>query len=56
VLVDYRRSCNIRSKTEVLDALLLARYGEERHPPAWHPLPEEIEHLRSLLASRDDFV
>lgn len=56
MLVDYRRSGNIRSKTDALDALLLARYGEERHPPAWYPLPEEIGHLHNLLASRDDFL
>ncbi len=54
VLVDYRRSQNIRSKTDKLDAHLLARYAQEKQPRAYKPLPAEILSLRALLHHRDD--
>jgi len=54
VLVDYRKSVNIRSKTDALDARLLARYGWEYRPATWKPLPKEIQTLRFLLARRED--
>ena len=54
VLVDYRKSVNIRSKTDALDARLLARYAQEQHPRAWKPLPPEMQTLRYLLARRED--
>src|SRR5947208_785808 len=54
VLVDYRRSQNIRSKTDKLDAHLLARYAQEKQPRAYKPLPAEILTLRALLHHRDD--
>jgi transposase len=54
VLVDYRKSVNIRSKTDALDARLLARYAHEQHPHAWKPLPQEMQTLRYLLARRED--
>lgn len=54
VLVDYRRSQNIRSKTDKLDAHLLARYAQEKQPRAYQPLPTEILSLRALLHHRDD--
>lgn len=54
VLVDYRRSQNIRSKTDKLDAHLLARYAQEKQPRAFKPLPAEIVNLRALLHHRDD--
>jgi len=54
VLVDYRRSQNIRSKTDKLDAHLLARYAQEKQPRAYTPLPDEIVTLRALLHHRDD--
>ena len=54
VLVDYRRSQNIRSKTDKLDAHLLARYAQEKQPRAYKPLPAEILSLRTLLHHRDD--
>lgn len=53
-LVDYRRSQQIRSKTDKLDAHLLARYAQEKQPRAYKPLPVEIVSLRALLHHRDD--
>lgn len=54
VLVNYRKSRNTRSKTDKLDAMLLAQYARERQPLAWHPLPTEVSALRSLLSYRTD--
>ena len=54
VLVDYRNSVNVRSKTDALDARLLARYAQERRPRLWKPLPPEMQTLRFLLARRED--
>jgi transposase len=54
VLVSYRQSRNTRSKTDKLDAMLLAHYARERQPRAWHPFPAEVVALRSLLAYRSD--
>src|SRR5437667_2812166 len=54
VLVDYRHSVNVRSKTDALDARLLARYAQERRPRLWKPLPPEMQTLRFLLARRED--
>lgn len=54
VLVDYRRSQNIRSKTDKLDAHLLALYAQEKQPRAYKPLPAEMVTLRALLHHRDD--
>jgi transposase len=54
VLVDYRKSINIRSKTDALDARLLARYAYEQRPRAWKPLPPEMQTLRYLVARRED--
>ena len=54
VLVAYRKSVNIRSKTDALDARLLARYGWEYRPATWKPLPAEIQTLRFLMARRED--
>jgi len=39
VLVSHRQSRNTRSKTDKLDAMVLAQYARERQPRAWHPLP-----------------
>lgn len=54
VLVSYRQSRNTRSKTDKLDAMVLAHYARERQPRVWHPLPDEVLALRSLLAYRSD--
>jgi transposase len=54
VLVAYRKSVNMRSKTDALDARLLARYAWEYRPATWKPLPQELQSLRYLLARRED--
>lgn len=42
----YATSQNLRSKTDKIDAALIARYGEKEQPAQWHP-PQA--HLRELL-------
>jgi transposase len=54
VLINYRKSRNTRSKTDKLDATLLAHFAQQMQPLAWHPLPQEVMALRSLLTYRDD--
>jgi transposase len=51
---DFGKSRGIRAKTDAQDALLLARYGAEADPPAWHPLPAEVAELESLQRRKDD--
>lgn len=54
VLVEYRRCQQIRSKTDKLDAHMLARYAQEKQPRPYQPLPTELLTLRALLHHRDD--
>jgi transposase len=46
---DFAKGCGQRAKTDKQDALLLARYGSERQPPPWAPLPPAVSELESLL-------
>jgi transposase len=46
----------LRTKTDKTDAKLIARFCEKMNPPAWHPDPPEIEHLRALGRRRDALV
>jgi transposase len=56
VLVNYRKSQNIRSKTDKLDAELLARYAQQHQPRLWTPLPQPVQSLRRLLEYRRDVL
>ncbi len=51
---EWANSCGQRAKTDGQDALVLARYGAERQPPPWQPLPAELSELESLLRRQDD--
>jgi len=46
---DFGRGLGQRAKSDRQDALLLARYGAERKPSCWAPLPSEVSELESLL-------
>ncbi len=56
VLVSYRKTKNMRRKTDKVDAYLLALYSKDEQPAAWIPLSDEVTRLRSLLAYRDELV
>lgn len=45
----YGESCGIKTKNDQHDARLLARFGHERQPPAWHPPALPVRHLKALL-------
>lgn len=50
---NYARSLPRRSKTDALDAHVLAQFASERQPPRWSP-PEQVYHeLRQRLLVRD---
>jgi transposase len=51
---DWAKGVGQRAKTDAQDALLLARFGAERRPPAWAPLPAEVAELDSLLQRQED--
>ena len=53
VLVSYRKTKNMRRKTDKVDAYLLALYGKDEQPPVWIPVSDEVMALdgMQLLAS-----
>lgn len=51
---DWARGQGRRAKTDGQDALLLAQYGAQVHPPHWQPLAQEVSDLEQLLRRRDD--
>lgn len=52
---DFARSEGTLNKTDQRDALTLALYGVEKHErlTLWQPEPEEIRHMRALVARVD---
>jgi len=53
---DYRNSGLKLAKTDRLDACLLARFGEERHPPTMFPRNVAWQMLKDLVSARNDAV
>jgi transposase len=50
---DFAKSGNRLAKTDAIDALILAQFGEERKPPV-RPLPDgDLQELRALLVRRE---
>lgn len=45
----YAQSHLSRTKTDKADATLIAQFCQERHPPAWQPLPQEIRDLQAMV-------
>lgn len=50
---DFARGMGVMTKTDRVDAFILACYGELRKPTAWVPPPSEITELKALLRRRD---
>lgn len=46
---DFSRALAMRSKTDALDSLVLARYGVAMRPAAWQPPPAHVRELRALI-------
>jgi len=49
VIKAYSQSHLSRAKTDKVDATLIARFCQERKPPAWSPLPREVRELQALV-------
>jgi len=47
---DFARSLGVRTKTDVVDSGVLARYGALLKPPLWQAPPLEVRELKALLA------
>lgn len=52
----YAESLPRRSKTDALDAQLLARFAAERQPQRWSPPPAIYHELRQRLIARDGLL
>lgn len=50
---DFGRSLAVRTKTDGVDSLVLARYGALLNPPAWVPPAPEARALKALLARKE---
>jgi transposase len=50
---DFGRSLGIRTKTDGVDSLILARYGALLNPKLWTPPAHEARILQALLARRE---
>ena len=50
---DFGRGIAVRTKTDSMDSLVLARYGAMLQPAAWTPPAQEARVLKALLARRD---
>ena len=49
----FARGLAVRTKTDGVDAFMLARFGHFVNPPAWEPPPPEIRAWRALLQRRE---
>ncbi len=50
----FARGMGILSKTDRIDASVLARYGRLARPKPWNPAPPELVELQALLSRLDD--
>jgi transposase len=48
-LAAFRKSEGISTKTDKVDALLLAQYCQQKRPGLWHPTPAPVQQLQVLL-------
>jgi transposase len=52
----YAQSHLSRTKTDRVDASLIARFCAERRPPAWHPPEREVLELQALVRRLESLV
>jgi transposase len=50
---DFSRGLAVRTKTDGVDGVVLARFGALLKPAAWTPPPPEVRELKALLARRE---
>lgn len=56
LIKSYGASLNVRTKTDPVDAALIARYTLERVPARWTPLPSQHQALRDLARRRQQVI
>ncbi len=44
----FAKSLNLKSKTDKIDAMVIARYGIERQPKTWKPMSHLLSEMRSI--------
>lgn len=49
----FGRSALVRTKSDAIDAELIARFCQAHQPPAWSPPPREIRNLRAFIRRRE---
>lgn len=49
----YAKSLPIKSKTDSIDARILARYGLERRPECWKPASPRLRKIKALIRERE---
>lgn len=54
--VFFARSQLRRTKTDAVDAEMIAEFCQQRHPSPWTPPPQEILELRGLLNYREHLI
>jgi transposase len=52
----FAASCLSRTKTDRVDAELIARFCLAQSPPAWTPLPQEVRELQALVRRLESLV
>jgi len=52
----HAQSCGIRTKTDAVDARVLASFCHDKQPPAWQPPPANIRALRALVQRHQALV
>lgn len=52
----FGRSALVRTKTDGVDALMIAQFCRAHQPPAWAPPPEKIRNFRAMLRRREALV
>lgn len=50
---EFAKGMDILTKTDIVDAFVLARYSELKKPTAWIASPPEVRELKSLIRRRD---
>lgn len=52
----FAGSCLSRTKTDRVDAELIARFCQAQAPPAWTPLPQEVRELQALVRRLESLI
>jgi transposase len=52
----FAQACGLANKTDLQDAIMLARFGELHKPPPFQPMSETYEKLRALTRERAAMV